>query len=103
MTKEQISSITIGAAYFWHRDGPLENRLDESATAHHVAGMQAGLTANLGPTQGHGRWSFEVFEESKRFSPPETSYNSKEDALEGLKVWLRSYVLTDTPAAAKGE
>ena len=93
MTEEKISSIKIGAAFAWRET----NHSNESAIAHHVdgiRGIQVVLSAHLRSVQGRGKWSFDVFVDSKTISPKQ-SYDSKEGALEGLKKWLRSNALTD--------
>jgi hypothetical protein len=102
MTEEKIGSIKIGAAFAWDET----NHSNESAIAHHVdgiRGIRGVLSAHLRAVQSRGKWSFDVFAGPKRISPPEASYDSKEEALDGLKEWLRSNALTDKPAVPKGD
>ena len=102
MTEEKISSIKIGAAFAWRET----NHSNKSAIAHHVdgiRGIRGVLSAHLRAVQGRGKWSFDVFAGPKRISPPEASYDSKEEALDGLKEWLRFNALTSEPTVPRVE
>ena len=100
MTEEKISSIKIGAAFAWHAT----NHSNESAIAHHVGGIRdMRVSAHLRLMQGRGKWSLDVFAGPKCISPPEASYDSKEEALDGIKEWLRFNALTSEPTVPKVE
>jgi hypothetical protein len=92
MREEDISNIDIGPAFLWNHDedgrSTHEPRL---ATGHHVNGMTPPLEADIvAGTGGRDTWGFKPWRSGIPVETPGHHYKSKQEALDGLRDWLRS-------------
>jgi hypothetical protein len=88
MTTAEIEAVSIGEAFAWYHDRVVM-RSDETAIAYRINGLPPHLIADLGPSDGIGRWAFQVFDGPKPLHP-KNSHDSKNKAFAALKDWLRA-------------
>ena len=88
-TEKQLTAIRIGPAYMWRLDERgVSTGEDRPAFMFRVTGMPAEFEARIGTSKRPGLWTFFVRSKGQAETEPRSEYQSKEEALEGLRSWL---------------
>jgi hypothetical protein len=91
MTEAQVSDIRLGRAYMWrHNELGTSTFEDRLAFRLRVRGMPGESEAKIVAASRPGQWTFLVNPQGQSGEEHSAgrSFNSKEEALEGLRAWL---------------